>query len=80
MVGLVYNTFGPRIVEAGSVQGGNVIAPDVFDMPQHLLDLIATWRVIGARQARVQVEEHRVREAQYKQGDEITFSSTGARV
>jgi hypothetical protein len=43
MVGLVYNAFGPRIVEAGSAAGDFVI-PDVYDLPQHLLDFIATWQ------------------------------------
>ncbi len=43
MVGLVYNAFGPRIVEAGSA-AGDFIIPDVFELPQHLLDFVATWQ------------------------------------
>jgi hypothetical protein len=43
MVGLVYNAFGKRIVEAGG-SAGDVILPDVFELPQHLLDFIATYK------------------------------------
>lgn len=43
MVGLVYNSFGKRIVEAGSA-AGDFIIPDVFELPQHLLDFIVTWK------------------------------------
>ena len=43
MVGLVYNAFGKRIVEAGG-SAGNVVLPDVFELPQHLLDFIATYK------------------------------------
>jgi len=43
MVGLVYNAFGKRVVEVGG-SGGDFIFPDVFEMPQHMLDLIATWK------------------------------------
>ncbi len=73
MVGLVYNAFGPRIVEAGGIQGGDVIAPDVFEQTQHLLDLIATWRVsehvkLGFKWKNIALARRR-----YKQGDELTF-------
>ncbi len=73
MVGLVYNAFGPRIVEAGSPQGGDVIAPDVFEQTQHILDLIATWRVsqhvkLGFKWKNIALARRR-----YKQGDELTF-------
>ena len=73
MVGLVYNTFGPRIVEAGSVQGGDVVAPDVFDQTQHLLDLIATWRVSEHAKLGFKWKNIAFAKRQYKQGDEITF-------
>lgn len=43
MVGLVYNAFGPRIVEAGSA-AGDFIIPDVYELPQHLLDFVASWK------------------------------------
>lgn len=43
VVGLVYNAFGKRIVEAGSA-AGDFIIPDVFELPQHLLDFIVTWK------------------------------------
>jgi len=43
MVGLVYNAFGKRLVEVGG-SGGDFVFPDVFEKPQHLLDLIATWQ------------------------------------
>jgi len=73
MVGLVYNSFGPRIVEAGGPQGGDVIAPDVFEQTQHILDLIATWRVskhakLGFKWTNIAFARKR-----FKQGNEITF-------
>jgi outer membrane receptor protein involved in Fe transport len=43
MVGLVYNAFGRRIVEAGG-SAGDVVLPDVFELPQHRLDLIASYK------------------------------------
>ncbi|NNE20750.1 MAG: TonB-dependent receptor [Myxococcales bacterium] len=43
VVGLVYNAFGKRIVEAGAA-AGDFIIPDVFELPQHLLDFIVTWK------------------------------------
>ena len=43
MVGLVYNAFGKRIVEAGG-SAGAVPLPDVFELPQHLLDFVATYK------------------------------------
>jgi hypothetical protein len=43
MVSLVYNAFGERIVEVGG-SGGDFIFPDVYEKPQHLLDLVATWQ------------------------------------
>ena len=43
MVGLVYNAFGPRIVEVGT-SAGSFNLPDVKDMQRHMLDLIATYK------------------------------------
>ncbi len=42
-VALVYNSFGPRIVEVG-ISSGDVTFPNVFQQPQHLLDLVASWQ------------------------------------
>jgi hypothetical protein len=42
MVGLVYNAFGPRIVEVGT-SAGPFNNPDVEDLQQHGLDLVMTW-------------------------------------
>ena len=39
---LVYNSFGKRIVEVGT-SAGDFDFPDVFQQPQHLLDIIVTW-------------------------------------
>ncbi len=69
MVGLVYNAFGPRIVEAGSAAGDFVI-PDVFEQTQHLLDLVATWKPtphvkIGFKWKNIAFARKR-----FKQGDE----------
>ena len=43
VVALVYNAFGKRIVEAGSA-AADIIFPDVFELPQHLLDLVVSWK------------------------------------
>jgi hypothetical protein len=42
-VALVYNAYGKRIVEAGSA-AADIIFPDVFELPQHLLDLVVSWK------------------------------------
>lgn len=73
MVGLVYNAFGPRIVEAGSPQGGDVIAPDVFQQTQHMLDLIATWNVTEHVKLGFKWKNIALARVRYKQGDELTF-------
>lgn len=73
MVGLVYNAFGPRIVEAGSPQGGDVIAPDVFQQAQHMLDLIATWNVTEHVKLGFKWKNIALARVRYKQGDELTF-------
>jgi len=73
MVGLVYNAFGPRIVEAGSPQGGDVIAPDVFEQTQHILDLIATWNVTEHVKLGFKWKNIALARRRYKQGDELTF-------
>ncbi|MBT8450589.1 MAG: carboxypeptidase regulatory-like domain-containing protein [Deltaproteobacteria bacterium] len=73
MVGLVYNAFGPRIVEAGSPQGGDVIAPDVFEQTQHILDLISTWRVSPHVKVGLKWKNIAFARRRYKQGDELTF-------
>ncbi len=73
MVGLIYNAFGPRIVEAGSPQGGDVIAPDVFQQTQHQLDLIATWNVTEHVKLGFKWKNIALARVRYKQGDELTF-------
>ncbi|MGB5351182.1 MAG: carboxypeptidase regulatory-like domain-containing protein [Polyangiales bacterium] len=73
MVGLVYNNFGPRIVEAGGPQGGDVIAPDVYEQTQHLLDLIATWRVSEHAKLGFKWKNIAFAKQQYKQGNQLVF-------
>jgi outer membrane receptor protein involved in Fe transport len=72
MVGLVYNAFGKRVVEVGG-SGGDFIFPDVFEMPQHMLDLIATWKPaehvkIGFKWKNIAFAKKR-----YQQGDELVL-------
>ena len=43
LVALVYNAFGPRLVEVGTTIG-RFNNPDVIDLQQHRLDLIVTWQ------------------------------------
>jgi hypothetical protein len=73
MVGLVYNAFGPRIVEAGGPQGGDVIAPDVFEQTQHILDLIATWQVSPHAKLGFKWKNIAFARRRYKQGNALTF-------
>lgn len=72
-VALVYNAFGPRIVEAGGPQGGDVIAPDVFEQAQHLLDFIVSWRVAEHVKLGFKWKNIALARRRYKQGDEFTF-------
>jgi hypothetical protein len=72
MVGLVYNAFGKRIVEAGSA-AGNFIIPDVYELPQHLLDFVATWKPtehvkIGLKWRNIAFAKQR-----YEQGGELVL-------
>ncbi|MBW2508447.1 MAG: outer membrane beta-barrel protein [Deltaproteobacteria bacterium] len=72
MVGLVYNAFGPRIVEVG-VAASTFDNPDVIELQQHLLDLIASWRVhehvkLGFKWTNIAFARKR-----YRQGDELVL-------
>jgi hypothetical protein len=72
MVGLVYNAFGPRIVEAGSA-AGDFIIPDVFELPQHLLDFIATWKPTPHVKIGLKWKNIAFARGRYKQGDELVL-------
>ncbi|MEM9729223.1 MAG: carboxypeptidase regulatory-like domain-containing protein, partial [Myxococcota bacterium] len=69
---LVYNAFGPRIVEAGGAQG-DFVAPDVFEQTQHILDFIVSWRVAEHAKIGFKWKNIALARRRYKQGDEITF-------
>ncbi|MEM7138497.1 MAG: TonB-dependent receptor, partial [Myxococcota bacterium] len=71
--GLVYNAFGPRIVEAGGPQGGDVIAPDVFEQTQHLLDFIVSWRVSEHAKLGFKWKNIALARRRYKQGNQLSF-------
>ena len=73
VVALIYNAFGSRIVEAGGPQGGDVIAPDVFEQTQHLLDLIVSWRISEHAKVGFKWKNIALAKRQYKQGNQLTF-------
>ena len=73
LVALVYNAFGPRIVEAGSPQGGDVIAPDVFEQTQHLLDLVVRWKVSDHASVGFKWKNIAFARKRYQQGNELVL-------
>ena len=72
MVGLVYNAFGKRIVEVGG-SGGDFIFPDVFEKPQHMLDLIATWKPTPHVKLGFKWKNIAFAKKRYQQGDELVL-------
>ncbi len=72
MAGLVYNAFGPRIVEAGSSSGGFVI-PDVYQQTQHLLDFILTWKPRPHWKLGFKWKNMTFNKVRYKQGGQYVF-------
>jgi outer membrane receptor protein involved in Fe transport len=72
MVGLVYNAFGKRVVEVGG-SGGDFIFPDVFELPQHMLDLIATWKPAEHVKLGFKWKNIAFAKKRYQQGDELVL-------
>ncbi len=72
LVAVVYNAFGPRIVEAGSA-AGNFIIPDVFEQAQHLLDLVVSWQPTDHVKLGFKWRNIAFAKEQYKQGDELVL-------
>ena len=72
MVGLIYNAFGKRIVEAGSA-AGDFIIPDVFELPQHGLDFVATWQPTPHVKVGLKWKNIAFTKARYQQGDELVL-------
>lgn len=72
MVGLVYNAFGPRIVEVG-LAASTFDNPDTIELQQHMLDLITTWKVnphvkLGFKWKNIAFAKKR-----YQKGNELVF-------
>lgn len=72
MVGLIYNAFGPRIVEAGSA-AGDFIIPDVFELPQHLLDFVASWKPTPHVKIGLKWKNIAFAKKRFKQGGELVL-------
>jgi outer membrane receptor protein involved in Fe transport len=72
MVGLVYNSFGPRIVEVG-VAASTFDNPDVIELQQHLLDIIATWRVSEHVKLGFKWKNIAFARKRYQQGNELVL-------
>jgi outer membrane receptor protein involved in Fe transport len=72
MVGLVYNAFGKRIVEAGG-SAGDIILPDVFELPQHLLDFVATYKPSPHVKLGLKWKNIAFAKKRYEQGGELVL-------
>lgn len=72
MVGLVYNAFGPRIVEVG-VAASTFDNPDTIELQQHMLDLIATWKVNPHVKLGFKWKNLAFARKRYQQGNELVL-------
>jgi hypothetical protein len=72
MVGVVYNAFGKRIVEAGG-SAGSIILPDVFELPQHVLDFIATYQPSTHVKVGLKWKNIAFAKKRYQQGGELVL-------
>ena len=72
LLALVYNAFGPRIVEAGT-SVGEFVTPDVFEQPQHLLDLIVSWQPTDHVKLGLKWKNIAFARRRYKQGDQLVL-------
>jgi hypothetical protein len=74
MVGLVYNNFGPRIVEAGSSVNDQFFIPDVYEQTQHLLDFVLTYKPTEHVKLGLKWKNIAFAKQRYKQGNELVFT------
>ncbi len=72
MVGLVYNSFGPRLVEVIGAEGFQK-DPDVYEKSQHLLDLVSSWEVNEHVQLGLKWKNIAFAKKRYKQGEELVL-------
>ncbi|MEM8610182.1 MAG: carboxypeptidase regulatory-like domain-containing protein [Myxococcota bacterium] len=72
LVAVVYNAFGPRIVEAGSA-AGDFIIPDVFEQAQHLLDFVVSWQPTEHLKLGFKWKNIALARKRYKQGNELVL-------
>jgi hypothetical protein len=72
MVGLVYNAFGPRLVEVGT-SASTFNYPDVIDLQQHRLDLIVTWQPADHVKLGLKWKNIAFAKRRFQQGDELVL-------
>jgi outer membrane receptor protein involved in Fe transport len=72
MVGLVYNAFGPRIVEVGT-SAGPFNNPDVKDLQQHILDLVLTYQPNDHVKLGFKWQNIAFAKRRYQQGSELVL-------
>ena len=72
-VSVLYNVFGPRIMEVGALG-----APDIYEQPFHQLDVVATHRV-GLWRLGLRAQNLLDLPAQWTQGDQIVEGRTRGR-
>jgi hypothetical protein len=72
MTGLVYNAFGPRLVEVGTTLG-NVENPDVIELAQHRLDFIVSYKPTDHVKIGLKWKNITFARKRYQQGDELVL-------
>jgi hypothetical protein len=72
MTGLVYNAFGPRLVEVGTTLG-NVENPDVIELSQHRLDFIVSYKPTDHVKLGLKWKNITFAKKRYQQGGELVL-------
>lgn len=72
MVGLVYNAFGPRLVEVGT-SASDFNNPDVIDLQQHRLDLVLSWQPTDHVKVGLKWKNIAFAKRRFQQGNELVL-------
>ena len=72
MVGLVYNAFGPRLVEVGTA-ASTFNNPDVIELSQHRLDLVLTYKPTDHVKLGFKWKNIAFAKKRYQQGNELVL-------
>ena len=72
MTGLVYNAFGPRLVEVGTT-AGTFNNPDVIELSQHRLDFVLTYKPTDHVKLGLKWKNITFARKRYQQGNELVL-------